>query len=151
MRPAEAGATLYEKKTVVTGASGNLGSKLARALIRKGYTIVLIDQIPHPNLPVQTADLSSPGKWMDLFAGADFVVQFFKAAHGAGDRDDVCAFRCQRLRGLIADAARCTRDHGEPSIQRSLTGSLIGAHPVSARRLSWRISAVALRSVSWVG
>ena len=63
-----------EPVLLITGATGNLGSKLARGLAKHNYYTVFVDQIPHPNLNVKTADLSSPGNWMQLFAGVDTVI-----------------------------------------------------------------------------
>ncbi len=60
---------------IITGAAGNIGSKLARAW-RERYDLILLDQRPGPDdLDVTIADLSvlSPD-WADLFDEADTVV-----------------------------------------------------------------------------
>nr|WP_258570931.1 NAD(P)-dependent oxidoreductase [Flavimaribacter sediminis] len=59
---------------MITGATGNLGSKLARELVKNSQNSIFVDQIPHPNLNVRIANLSMPGNWMGLFAGVDVVI-----------------------------------------------------------------------------
>jgi len=63
-----------EPVLLITGATGNLGSKLARELLKNSQNSILVDQIPHPNLNVRIANLSIPGNWMQLFAGVDIVI-----------------------------------------------------------------------------
>ncbi|MEO4040491.1 NAD(P)-dependent oxidoreductase [Hoeflea sp. CAU 1731] len=63
-----------EPVVLITGATGNLGSKLARELVKNSQKSILVDQMPHPNLNVRIANLSVPGNWMQLFAGVDIVI-----------------------------------------------------------------------------
>lgn len=63
------------RTVLITGASGNLGGKLARAW-RDRYDLILLDQRPGPeDLDVVVADLSVPDPdWTDLFDEADVIV-----------------------------------------------------------------------------
>lgn len=74
MRLAEISEFSDDCTILITGATGNLGSKIARHLSQSEHRLILLDQIPHPNLPVHTANLSSPGRWMDLFRDVDVVI-----------------------------------------------------------------------------
>jgi nucleoside-diphosphate-sugar epimerase len=63
------------RTVLITGASGNLGGKLARAW-RDRYDLILVDNRPGPeDLDVVVADLSIPdAEWTELLEEADAVV-----------------------------------------------------------------------------
>ncbi len=73
------------KSVVVTGAAGNIGSKLrAYWKARAGYDLVLIDQAAGGDAAIVEADLSGADeKWASMFAGADAIVHL--AANAAAD------------------------------------------------------------------
>src|SRR5487761_1856026 len=70
-----------KKIVVVTGAAGNIGSKLSRHLRSRGrWTLRLLDRDTHGNSEIVAADLGAPdGCWVKQFEGAAAVV------HLAGD------------------------------------------------------------------
>jgi nucleoside-diphosphate-sugar epimerase len=72
------------KTVLITGASGNLGSKLRRHL-QGHYALRLVDRRPKGKLPVVVADLSTWDEaWAGLFWGADVVVHL--AANAVAQR-----------------------------------------------------------------
>ena len=72
------------QKIVLPGGAGLVGQNLVARLKAKGYcNIVVIDKHEknlailkevQPDVAVEYADLSKPGKWQDHFSGADVVV-----------------------------------------------------------------------------
>lgn len=59
---------------VVTGAAGNLGRRLVPHLEARGHHVRSVDRVTCQELDITVADLSTPGPWRDLFAGADTLV-----------------------------------------------------------------------------
>jgi nucleoside-diphosphate-sugar epimerase len=71
------------KAVVITGAAGNLGSKL-RAALGGRYALRLIDKVSHGDSEIAAFDLSSwSDTWADLFVGAQAVVHL--AANSKAD------------------------------------------------------------------
>lgn len=64
------------RRILITGAAGNLGSKLRRHLESKpGYEFVLLDKSRADDAAIIVADLSSYApSWTDRFSGVDTVV-----------------------------------------------------------------------------
>lgn len=63
------------RKVVITGASGNVGGKVARHLsLRQDLELLLIDRVAAAGMPVRLAALEVPGSWMSWFENADTVV-----------------------------------------------------------------------------
>jgi uncharacterized protein YbjT (DUF2867 family) len=59
---------------VVTGAAGNLGSRLVPHLEARGHRVRPVDRVALPHPVAVVADLSAPGAWRDALAGADTLV-----------------------------------------------------------------------------
>lgn len=70
------GAGDRKKRVVITGAAGNLGSKLRAYLEASGaWDLVLIDRDGGGDPAIVEVDLADPGaSWPELFRGADAVV-----------------------------------------------------------------------------
>lgn len=99
------------KKVVVTGATGFLGSHIAKALIDAGHEVIAAVRNPAKGaflegwgVRLATADLTEPASLVAAFRGADAVVS--NAALGS-NQGDMAAFErvnCQGVRDLF-DAA----------------------------------------------
>lgn len=59
---------------VVTGAAGNLGSRLVPHLEARGHRLRPVDRVAFRHPDAVVADLSTPGPWRDVLAGADALV-----------------------------------------------------------------------------
>lgn len=74
-------ANLSGKTVLITGASGYLGSSLAKLLSERGASLVRVSRKPVPGLPDSrdvVADIREPAAWRGLLRGVDAV------AHLAG-------------------------------------------------------------------
>eukprot|EP00040_Diaphanoeca_grandis_P010517 m.53864 g.53864 ORF g.53864 m.53864 type:complete len:339 (-) comp21831_c0_seq1:222-1238(-) len=67
---------LAGKKVIITGGSGNVGSKLARSFLASGANVHVLDPVEGPVKGVNytIADLSKRGTWLDEFDDADSIV-----------------------------------------------------------------------------
>ncbi len=82
------------RRLVVTGAGGMLGQNLVPRLVASGHHVAALDKSTGflrvlseraPEAAIHSADLAVPGPWMDLFAGADAVLDL-KAQITSPDR-----------------------------------------------------------------
>jgi UDP-glucose 4-epimerase len=76
---------LSQKKFIVTGGCGFIGSHLVDALLSQGHRVAVIDNLStgrqsnlesqqkNPSLTVEVADLAQPGSWAKIFEKADAV------------------------------------------------------------------------------
>ena len=113
------------KSVVITGAAGNLGQRLFPHLEARGHRVRLVDRVPmlHPHSVV--ADLSRPGDWHEVFAGADTLV------HLAGNkRSDA------RWADLVADNID-TVFHVLHAASRHRIGRVVLGSSVWASRGRW--------------
>lgn len=71
-------------KVVLTGAAGLVGQNLTRLMTKRDdIELICIDKHPencsifrkvHPDISLIEADLATPGKWVEAFADADFLI-----------------------------------------------------------------------------
>jgi NAD(P)-dependent dehydrogenase (short-subunit alcohol dehydrogenase family) len=59
---------------VITGAAGNLGQRLLPHLEARGHLVRPVDRVAIPHPCSLVTDLSRPGDWHKVFAGADTLV-----------------------------------------------------------------------------
>jgi len=98
-------------KVVVTGASGFLGSHIARAFIDAGHEVVAAVRNPKKaafleawGVRLATADLTDPASLVAAFHGADAVISNAALGSNQGDMQAFERVNCQGVRDLF-DAA----------------------------------------------
>jgi len=98
-------------KVVVTGASGFLGSHIARALVDAGHEVIAAVRNPAKGafleawgVRLATADLTDPKSLVAAFRGADAVVSNAALGSNQGDMQAFERVNCQGVRDLF-DAA----------------------------------------------
>ena len=76
---------MVDKKSIVTGGAGFIGSHLVGTLLKKGYEVVIIDNlssgriqniqsfIENKNLQLVREDINNPAAIADYFKGADYI------------------------------------------------------------------------------
>lgn len=101
------------KPVLLTGASGNIGRELVRAMAAKGWTLRLTDLVPFPDaLPPGVSftkcDLGDGVNLLRLAEGCGLIVHFGGASHDLWPAEDILN---ANLRGLyfIYEAARRER------------------------------------------
>jgi 2-alkyl-3-oxoalkanoate reductase len=87
---------------VVTGASGFLGRAFTRELKSRGWHVRGVDVRPGPATTV--GDVSRPGRWTEVLAGADLVVHAAAIVDGAGDAGMVWRVNVEGTRTVLAAA-----------------------------------------------
>lgn len=67
-------------KIIISGGTGFIGTYLARDFLKKGHSVMSIGTrthqtaIDHPEFDHISADTSHPGKWQDIIATADVII-----------------------------------------------------------------------------
>jgi nucleoside-diphosphate-sugar epimerase len=130
-------AFLKDRKVLVTGAAGFIGSHLAEALVELGADVVAIDDLsagkhsnlahlaPRQNFRFVKLDVCDSGPEMDrLFDGLDTVF------HNAASKKNVCLVNPQRDLEVNAGGAlnllEKARTHGVRKFVQASTGSVYG-------------------------
>jgi nucleoside-diphosphate-sugar epimerase len=131
-------------RVLITGASGNLGSALARHLIGGPHELrLLIHRAPlpfdpgaSPGVSVATADLGDPGTLADPCAGVDCIVHFAGRLFAPRPHTFLPKTNVEYVRNLVAAAlaARVRKFilisfphvEGESSPEKPATGALTG-------------------------
>lgn len=93
-----------ERVAVITGAAGFLGRGFRQALHARGWQVRGIDVRPGPAVTV--GDVSRPGAWRDVLAGADLVVHAAAVATESGDPSTFWRVNVDGTRTVLESAAR---------------------------------------------
>jgi len=97
---------LLMKAIVLTGASGNLGSKLRAALVGR-YALRLIDQETHGDPEVAPFDLSVWSEpWANLFVGAQAVIHLAANSKADAPWEDLLAPNLDALLNVLYASVR---------------------------------------------
>lgn len=93
-----------QRVAVITGAAGFLGRGFRQALHARGWEVRGVDVRPGPAVTV--GDVSRPGAWRDVLAGADLVVHAAAVATESGDPATFWRVNVEGTRTLLEEAAR---------------------------------------------
>lgn len=95
------------KIVLITGATGNLGSKLRSHFERLGWTLRLIDVDARGDVAITAADLSVwDERWVALFAGVDAVVHLAGRPSPATPWGEVVTYNFDLTQNVYEAAAR---------------------------------------------
>ncbi|WP_319437477.1 NAD(P)-dependent oxidoreductase [Mycobacterium sp. RTGN5] len=89
---------------VVTGAAGNLGRRLVPHLEARGHRVRPVDRVASDDPGAIVAELSVPGAWRDVFAGARTLVHLAGNGMSSASWTDLVADNVDTLL-LVLDAA----------------------------------------------
>lgn len=94
------------KSIVITGAAGNLGQRLLPHLEARGHLVSPVDRVymAHPRFVL--ADLSRPGDWHEVFAGADTLVHLAANSRPDARWSDLVADNIDAVLNLLDGAYR---------------------------------------------
>jgi 2-alkyl-3-oxoalkanoate reductase len=89
---------------VVTGAAGFMGRAFSAELRARGWEVRGVDVRPGPQ--VTTGDVSRPGAWTNVLAGADLVVHSAALVNESGDTSTFWRVNVEGTRTVLDEAAR---------------------------------------------
>ena len=89
---------------LITGAAGNLGRRLVPHLEVRGHRVRPVDRVASEHPEATVAELSIPGAWRDVFAGADTVIHLAGNGTSSASWPDLVADNVDTVL-LVLDAA----------------------------------------------
>lgn len=110
-------------RIVVTGATGNLGGKVAAHLAGAGHDLMLLDRRAAPG--IVAVDLGSyDAAWTDSIAGADAIVHFAGEGRPKASWDDAHAGNVL----MTGNVLRAARAHGVGRVVYASTNQVMGGY-----------------------
>jgi 2-alkyl-3-oxoalkanoate reductase len=89
---------------VITGAAGFMGRAFRAALAARGYDVRGVDVRPGPGVTV--GDISRPGPWTEVLAGADLVIHTAAIVAESGDAAAFWRVNVEGTRTVLTESAR---------------------------------------------
>jgi uronate dehydrogenase len=121
------------RTVLITGAAGNIGSKLRAHFTALGWDLRLLDAEPRGDAAIEAADLAERNEaWVTRFAGVDTVI------HLAGNPSPRTSWEsAQRLNiDLTANVYEASAQHGVRRVVFASSNWVMAGHRPAASRLT---------------
>jgi nucleoside-diphosphate-sugar epimerase len=91
---------------VITGAAGNLGQRLIPHFESRGHLVRLVDRVAMAHPWSVVTDLSRPGDWHEVIAGADTLVHLAGGGRSGAQWSDLVADNIDAVLHVLDAASR---------------------------------------------